>query len=68
MKSTVWLKEKSEEVAKELKFIEKQIKDRNLEFENLWKHKYIARNGEEMNITLMEQLSAKSLLLKEILS
>lgn len=71
MKSTSWLKSKSIEISKELEFVEKQIKERNLEFENLWKHKYISKDGTEMNISLIEQLSAvnaKKLLIQEILS
>ena len=71
MKSTSWLKSKFIEISKEKEFIEKQIKERNLEFENLWKHKYISKDGTEMNISLMEQLSvvkAKKLLIQEILS
>ena len=71
MKSTSWLKSKFFEISKELEFVEKQIKERNLEFENLWKHKYISKDGTEMNISLMEQLSAfkaKKLLIQEILS
>ena len=71
MKSTSWLKSKSIEISKELEFVEKQIKERNLEFENLWKHKYISKDGTEMNISLMEHLSAvtaKKLLIQEILS
>ena len=71
MKSTSWLKSKFFEISKELEFVEKQIKERNLEFENLWKHKYIYKDGKEMNISLMEQLSAvtaKKLLIQEILS
>lgn len=71
MKSTSWLKSKFVEISKEREFIEKQIKERNLEFENLWKHKYISKDGKEMNISLMEQLSAvtaKKLLIQEILS
>ena len=71
MKSTSWLKSKFIEISREKEFIEKQIKERNLEFENLWKHKYISKDGTEMNISLMEQLSAvtaKKLLIQEILS
>ena len=71
MKSTSWLKSKFIEISKEKEFIEKQTKERNLEFENLWKHKYISKDGTEMNISLMEQLSAvtaKKLLIQEILS
>ena len=71
MKSKSWLKSKFIEISREKEFIEKQIKERNLEFENLWKHKYISKDGTEMNISLMEQLSAvtaKKLLIQEILS
>ena len=71
MKSTSWIKSKSIEISKVLEFVEKQIKERNLEFENLWKHKYISKDGTKMNISLMEQLSAvtaKKLLIQEILS
>lgn len=71
MKSTSWLKSKLFDISKELEFVEKQIKERNLEFKNLWEHKYISKDGTEMNISLMEQLSAvtaKKLLIQEILS
>lgn len=71
MKSTFWIKNKSIEIENELKFVSKQIEDRNINYEDLWNHKYISKDGKTMNISLLEHLSAltaKLVLIKEILS
>ena len=56
MKSTNWISNKLKLTLFEIQKLEEQIKERNIEFEDLKNHKLII-DGEESSLTLNESLT-----------